>query len=335
VDYELDPTNFTKKLDGTASDVSDPDYGGNFMSEMPTVYVKRWEDSRYNYIAFSDKQVNSDFLAQAHTNANGAVNSAIYLPMFKGWKDSNNKLRSLMGTYPTGFTTGAQEKAAAEANGSGWQLWDKAKIDLIMDLIVLITKSTNCQSKIGVGDANTYNGPDATNYGKMMSGYETDGTTRATDAQFFGAEGDDTNLSTYGKHHCAAFFVQDLWGNRRDRVLGFNLDNDVYKVKMTPPYSLDGDSGYTALSVIPPSQTEGWLKNISSGVYGDVPTAVVASNASGFGDYFYKSASGVRLSRFGGSCSGGLKCGRCWRLDGDSGSSNWAIGGSPCFVKPS
>ena len=144
VDYELSHTDFTKKIDGeTASDVEDVNYTGNFMSEIPLVYVKRWEDTRYNYVVFSETKPNDDYLAQAHTGANGTVNPYIYLPMFKGWKDSGNKLRSLMGTYPTGNTTGTNEVTYASNNGTGWQIWDKAKIDLVMDLIVLITKSTN------------------------------------------------------------------------------------------------------------------------------------------------------------------------------------------------
>ena len=330
VDYELDHTDFTKKLDGTASDVSDPDYGGNFMSEMPTVYVKRWEDSRYNYIAFSDKQVNSDFLAQAHTNANGTVNSAIYLPMFKGWKDSDDKLRSLMGTYPTGNTTGTNEVTYASNNSAGWQIWDKAKIDLIIDLIMLITKSTNCRAKIGNGACQTYNASDTTNYGKMKSGYETDGTTRSASAQFYGSEG--TDVTNYGKHHMIAFYIEDLWGNRWERCLGFNLVDNVYKVKMTPPYVLDSDSTYQSLSVTPPSLTEGWLKNVSSGVYGDVPTEVGASSTSGFANYFSKNASGNRLSLFGGSAYHGLEVGRYWYLNSGSGNSYWSIGGSPCYT---
>ena len=330
VDYELNHTDFTKKLDGTASDVSRPDYGGNFMSQMPTVYVKRWEDSRYNYIAFSDKQVNSDFLAQAHTNANGTVNSAIYLPMFKGWKDSNNKLRSLMGTYPKGNTTGTNEVTYASNNGAGWQIWDKAKIDLIIDLIMLITKSTNCRTKIGNGDCQTYNASDTTNYGTMKSGYETDGTTRSASAQFYGSEG--TDVTNYGKHHMIAFYIEDLWGNRWDRCLGFNLVDNVYNVKMTPPYVLDSDSTYQSLSVTPPSPTEGWLKNVSSGVYGDVPTEVGASSTSGFANYFYKSASGNCLSLFGGFAGIGLKVGRYWSLGYGSGYSLWYLGGSPCYT---
>lgn len=337
VDYELSHTDFTKKIDGeTASDVSDSTYGGNFMSEIPLVYVKRWEDTRYNYVVFCETKPNDDYLAQAHTNANGTVNPYIYLPMFKGSIDANNKLRSLMGTIPNGNTTAANEVTYVENCGNGWQLWDKAKIDLIMDLIVLITKSTNCRGKIGNGDCQTYNTSDtrkdsknnAAN-GKMMSGYEVGDSTRSANAQFYGTEGTDS--TGYGTHHMIAFYIEDLWANRWDRCLGFNLVNNVYKVKMTPPYALDSDSTYQTLSVTPPSATEGWLKNVSSGVYGDVPTEVGASNVSGFANYFYKNASGARLSLFGGAANNGLRVGRYWNLLSDATSGNWSIGGSPCF----
>ena len=330
VDYELSHTDFTKKIDGeTASDVENENYAGNFMSEMPLVYVKRWEDERYNYEVFCETKPNDDYLAQAHTNANGTINPYIYLPMFKGWEDSNKKLRSLMGTYPTGNTTGQNEVTYASNNGTGWQIWDKAKIDLIMDLIMLITKSTNCRAKIGNGDCQTYNTSDTTNYGKMKSGYETDGTTRSANAQFYGSEG--TDVTNYGEHHMIAFYIEDLWGNRWDRCLGFNLVDNVYKVKMTPPYVLDSDNTYQSLSATPPSSTEGWLKNVSSGVYGDVPTEVGASDTSGFANYFYKNVSGARLSLFGGAANNGLRVGRCYHLLIDATTSNWGIGGSPCY----
>jgi hypothetical protein len=330
VDYELDHTDFTKKLDGTASDVENSTYAGNFMSEIPLVYVKRWEDERYNYIVFCETKPNDDYLAQAHTNANGTVNPYIYLPMFKGWKDSNNKLRSIMGTYPTGNTTGTNDVTYVGNCGTGWQLWDKAKIDIIMDLIVLITKSTNCRAKIGNGDCQTYNASDTTNYGKMKSGYETDGTTRSTNAQFYGSE--ETEVINYGKHHMIAFYIEDLWANRWDRCLGFNLVDNVYKIKMTAPYVLNSDSSYKTLTIAPPSSGEGWLKNVSSAnAYGDVPTELGASNTTGFANYFYKNASGNRLSLFGGHCYSGLKVGRFWDLDYGSGDSYWNIGGSPCY----
>ena len=327
VDYELSHTDFTKKIDGeTASDVEDVNYAGNFMSEMPLVYVKRWEDERYNYIVFSETKPNDDYLAQAHTNANGTINPYIYLPMFKGYKDGNGKLRSLMGTTPWNTTGGASnEVTATSACGDGWQLWDKAKIDLVMDLIVLITKSTSCRAKIGNGVCNT--GSDAS--ALVKSGYEKDGSTRSANAQFFGTEGTDS--SGYGQHHMCAFYIEDLWGNRWDRCLGFNLVSNVYKVKMVAPYLLVPDSTYQTLTITPPSSTEGWLKNVSSGVWGDVPTEVGASNSSGFANYFYKNTSDNRLSLFGGSALYGLSVGRCWYLSCAPSNSNWNIGGSPCY----
>lgn len=336
VDYELDHTDFTKKLDGTASDVSDASYAGNFMSEMPTVYVKRWEDSNYNYMAFSKVKVDNDYLAQAHTNANGVINSHIYLPMFKG-SVSDTKLRSLMGTYPKNFTSGSAEITYASNCGSGWQLWDKAKIDLIMDLIILITKSTNCRATIGNGDCNTYNSSDTTTYGMMKSGYETDGSTRSTNAQFYGFEGTET--TNYGLHHMIAFYIEDLWGNRTDRCLGFHVVNNKYIVKMTPPYALTPDSTYTTLDVVIPSGSSssyvsGYIKNISSGTYGGVPTAIGASSTTGFASDLYANKGSYSLgyiARFGGSAGSSVHCGRAWTFDSEYTQGQWFFGGSPCY----
>ena len=133
------------------------------------------------------------------------------------------------------------------------------------------------------------------------------------------------------RSHMIAFYIEDLWANRWDRCLGFNLVDNVYKVKMAPPYALDSDSTYQTLSVTPPSSTEGWLKNVSSGVWGDVPTEVGASNSSGFANYFYKNTSDNRLSLFGGSAHFGLRVGRYWLLNAAPSDSPWGFGGSPCY----
>ena len=339
VDYELDHTDFTKKLDGTASDVEDVTYGGNFMSEIPLVYVKRWEDSNYNYVVFSETKPNDDYLAQAHTNANGTINDKIYLPMFKGSIDANNKLRSLMGTIPNGKTTTSDEVDYVSNCGTGWQLWDKAKIDLVMDLIVLITKSTNCRLKIGNGDCNSFNASDNRRdsknngaNGKMMSGYEVGDSVRSANAQFYGYEG--TEVEGYGVHHMIAFYIEDLWGNYWERCLGFNLVDNVYKVKMTPPYSLDGDSTYQSLSVVPPSSDSDWLKNMSTGIYGDVPVEVGASDTTGYASWFSKNANGTRLALFGGGGSNGTRTGRYWVLNRNQSDSQWYCGASPCYSAP-
>lgn len=327
VDYELDHTDFTKKLDGTASDITDTTYSGNFMSEIPLCYIKRWEDENYNYIAISDKPVDDSYKAYAHTNANGIIKPQIYLPMFKGCVVSN-KLRSIAGQFPTGMTTGSQEVSYAEACGSGWQLWDWSKHELIADLLTLISRSTDSKGKFGNGDINSYRNA-SPDYGKQPTGGYCstvgDLSTFVVDSngQFYG-KNDDT-------HHVTTFYIEDFWGNRFDRCLGLNFDSGVYKVKMIPPYTLNGDSTYTTVSSVS-VPSNGWLKNISTGDYGGLPSQTGATETTAYCNYFYKSTSSVRLALFGGLCSLSSHCGsRCVYLSSASSNSSWDIGGSPCF----
>lgn len=42
VDYELNHENHALKLNGGASDITKTSYGGNAMSEIPLIWVKRW-----------------------------------------------------------------------------------------------------------------------------------------------------------------------------------------------------------------------------------------------------------------------------------------------------
>lgn len=55
VDYYLDPNDYTKKLDGTASDIANPNYDGNAMMEWPKIwfkYVKGVKEGQgYFYVA--------------------------------------------------------------------------------------------------------------------------------------------------------------------------------------------------------------------------------------------------------------------------------------------
>lgn len=314
VDYELNPNDYTKKIDGTDSDVSDSSYEGNFMASIPLCYVKRWEDDNYYYYAITDKPINSDFKAYAHTDANGNVKEVFYAPMFKG-VIADSKMRSIAGVTPQGNTTGGEEKTAAEACGSGWQLWDWSKHELISDLLTLISKSTNSQSAFGQGDTNTYNETDTVTYGKLMTGTSESG-------QFWG--GTDTQ-------HVKVFHIEDFWGNRWERCLGLNLVNNQYVYKLTPTYSLDTDLSYTQSGLYAPS--EGWQKSQTVSEFGTLPKLVGASSSIYFCDYFYKNNSGTRLLLFGGYCRLGTSCGARYlalgSLDSDS---YWHVGGSPCYL---
>jgi hypothetical protein len=314
IDYELDPDDYTKKADGTASDVSDSTYGGNFMASMPTVYVKRWSDGSYDYYAFSNKQITPDFYADAHDAGDGTINPYIYLPMFKG-VIVDGKMRSIAGVTPQGDTTAIVEKTAAEACGSGWQLWDWSKHELISDLLALISRSTDSQTAFGRGDTLTYDASDTTTYGKL-----TTGTSGA--GQFWG--------TSDGPYHVKVFHIEDFWGNRWERCLGLNLVNNQYVYQLARPYALDTDSSYTSSGLTAPNK--GWQVEQSVGRFGTLPKTVGGSYSTYECDYLYTSASDARLGWFGGHCGSDAYCGsRCMSLANASSRVYWAVGGSPCF----
>ena len=339
--FELNPTNYWQKSDGTtAIDIEDATLNYNYMSRIPTVYVKRWEDNQYNYVAFT-QYPQGGFTAYAHQGASGRINENMYLPMFKGFKDSNGKLRSLAGKTPWNTTGGiGYELDAAKAiatTNNGWQIWDFAKHELISDLLTLISKHTSSRWKFGKGVIKT----DSSTAGFCKGGYEYDGTTKAACAQFWGTdEGTGNTPSTEdGSHHVRVFHIEDLWGNRWDRCLGLHLINGIYKVKMFAPYyataptgsgALLPDETYETLSLTPPSGN--YLQNQSTGFYGNIPISTSGDKNKGYCSYFWQSSGADRLLVFGGRCDYGFRCSaRCLALSITSFSSYWHIGASPCF----
>lgn len=312
VDYYLDENDYTKKADGTASDISDATYAGNFMATMPTVWIKRWEDARYQYVAIANKQIDDDFKAYAHDAGDGYINDYIYYPLFKG-VIVDGKLRSIAGVTPGDTTSASQEKAAAEACGTGWQLWDWAKHELISDLLALISRSTDSQASFGQGASSTYDATEIPNRGKLVVGTSGAG-------QFYGTD-DET-------HHVKVFHIEDFWGNRWDRCLGLNLIDGKYAYKLVRPYALSPDSSYVAeISV----SASGWQIEQYVGEFGALPKTTGGSDSTYSCDYFWVS-SGEKLALLGGSCNTASRCGAfCLNLNDAASSSNWAIGSSPIY----
>lgn len=337
VAYELNHTDFSKKLDGTASDITDATKTINFMSEMPLMYVRRWEDENYNYIVFCEYQTNENYTADAFKNASGDIGSKLYLPMFKG-SYVNGKLRSLAKQYwqNNADVQGTEaEWNAAAACGTGWQTWDWVKREYLSDLMTFITKSTDWKNKFGRGVTNRSTSNDNKYDGQPTGGYcSTSGdlTTWTADyhGQFYGVAS-----TTSDKKHVTAFYVEDPYGNRWERTPGLELYNNVYRAKMSPPYALTDSASraeYDNLGISAPA--EGWFRTASTSIHGSVPVAVGASETTGYCSYFYKNASSIRLALFGGACADVGTCGRCVSLSNAPSDSGWAVGASPCFVSP-
>lgn len=324
-DYRLDPTDYTKKLkDGSASDVANTAYGGNAMTAIPCCWVKRYEENGYRYVIFCEVQYDESYKAYAHTRADGSIEKVHYYPMFKGCM-VDNKLRSLSGQYPQYSTTADAERTAAKANGAKWDLRNWAMDELIADLLVLLSKTTNSQAAFGQGQTTGYVNDAAQHYGHIQSGTLND------KGQFFGYN--DTT------HQVKVFHMEGFWGGRWDRMVGLLYVNGIFRAKMTPEgdgYNFTG-AGYTAVGEVNITGTSGgYIKDTKQSEYGCLPVSLTGSDATYECDACWYNAAIVAVCLRGGNCSNGSMCGARYLSANNLASwAHWYIGGSLSLESPS
>ncbi len=316
VDYKLDPTDYSIKEDGTDSDVANTSYNGNAMSAVPLCYVKRYTANGYRYIIFCESKYDDDYKAYAHTRKDGTVMPYAFYPIYKGSMVSS-KLRSLSGQRPSQSTTASTEYSAAKANGSAWGIRPWMADELIADLLVLMSKSTNCQAKYGQG--HTTDGSSASSL--------LDTGTLDDKGQFFGYSGTTSQVKV--------FHMEGFWGDRWDRETGFILDSGKIYVKPTPEgagYNFTG-TGYTEVSDVNICTSNGYVTTMVGNEYGSFPTAVGGSDATYECDYYYVNTSGVRVALRGSNCNNGANCGRYVNVNNDASNANWNIGASVYLIQ--
>ena len=286
VDYELSRTDMTKKSDGvTASDVSNTAYAGNAMIEFRKYkWVYRYSDATYDYVIFSDGQYDSNYKAYAHTNANGTVKDAFYWGAFKG-SNISSKLRSFADQTVMVSQTRNTEVSYANAVGSGYHTIYKSGWDFICDLLTLVSKSDDSQTKFGTGRSKT------TNTTAIATG------TLKAQPQFKGYNDETSDVKVFG--------IEGFWGNVWEGMAGLILNSGI-KTKMTPPYNFDG-TGYTATGITP-SGTNGGYVSVAQSItdQGYVPSVASGSSSTYFCDGLWYNNSQVDYAIVGGYWGYGL-----------------------------
>lgn len=154
VAYYLDPDNYLKKADGTASDVANSAFDGNAMMEWNTVFMKKCRDRNRIYVFFSNVKQDSGFECFSTLKSDGTYAEHFYTPIYEG-NLVGNVMRSLsLNVSAQSGTTADQEAAYAEANGAGWTTTVWADEDLITALFVLMFENTDSQAALGNGNIN-------------------------------------------------------------------------------------------------------------------------------------------------------------------------------------
>lgn len=321
VEYYLNPDNFTLKEDGTASDVANSSYGGNFMCEFPAIFIKVFKENNYINVLFSNVKLDDDFECWSCKKSDGTYASNFYLPMFEG-TNIDSKLRSIATTgKPTASTNAETEATLATANGTGWNTTLWADEMLMMLLFPLLFKSTDSQSTLGYGGSGSTSALTVNNNAAVSKGLMY-GTSAG---------------SAYGINYLG---LHNWYGHRWRRPNGLMNASGNIKVKMTHS-TVDGSTvsgfnrtgdGYISTGVVPPAANQSYINRyepLPGNKYGIVPKATSGSSSTFYCDGMWTNNGQLDQLIMGGSVDCGSLCGAfCFHVNSAPTFAYWLIGAS-------
>jgi hypothetical protein len=294
VDYYLDPNDYSKKADGTASDIADPNYDGNAMMEWGKIWFKfaggATDGEGYFYV--SNEQVDDSYHCWCNYDSKDNITDHFYTAIYNG--TGTTKLRSISGVALTlengnGGTDVTQEVARATANNTTadveWYTDVWADRLLINALLVLMGKSLNTQATFGRGlDAGSQTVKEA-----YITGTLND------KGLFWGATAD-------GNSAVKVFGMENWWACCWHRTAGCISVNRALKIKLTygtadgsttVGYNQTGN-GYISNGTIPSANN--YVRAMTYNQYGYMTSNVTdGSSSTYYADYFYQYAAASYL----------------------------------------
>jgi len=331
VDYYLDPDDYTKKEDGTASDIADTSYAGNAMMEWGQNGKKIWYkvvpdpgDVTSGTVYICDEQLDPSYHAWSFINNQGREVDHFYTPIYNGSSvndGTNDVMRSMSGLAVSQSLTGTVERDRCLANNKGsevlWYTEVMADRILINFLLILMGKSTDTQTVFGRG---------------LDSGSQT-----ALNAYRTGALNDKGLFFGYndGNHGVKVFGMENWWGAQWRRTAGYILKNGDQRVKLTygqqdgstvDGYNTTGD-GYISMGISPTGTSGGYIDVMNFNDYGMFGKNSSGSSSTHYCDGQWFNNSGDRYALFGGYSSNGVHCGAFYcRLDSTVSDADWHYG---------
>ena len=221
--FKLNPNDYTKQANGTTADRP---LGNDTMVKFPVRGIKRWKNGSVSFLSITD-------------NPNAEAQGFIYTTFYYGNKrltefylgaydayEANKKLYSYHDVAPKVNTTLTQFRNLAKARGAGYQLVDGYMIDYLQACYLMVHKSADCQTTVGMGISSG---------SAKVSGL----------ADKFGMNNelatDSDKKSTTQAVKCLG--IENLWGNVWNWVDGMYIDN-VYRIKKSNNPDIFNDYGY-------------------------------------------------------------------------------------------
>lgn len=290
VAHYLDPNDYSKRDDGVIdSKVSDFAFEGNAMMEWPKIFTKRWEENGIYHFRCSDQPQDADWDCwcnyDIYDNQIDHFYTSIYTTSYDETITTGTKLRSISGRniqsyeYFTEYRSWGRYYVNGSAKYDNWDIGLIADHLLIQDLLVMMGKSTDCQTIFGNGTYST-------------SSYRHSNTGTMDDKGLFWGKND-------AKSGVKVFGMEDYWGNDRRFLAGWNLYSGIQYVKITKGAhdgvkSSDNDSVSTKYDLFNPANRSKQIKlttaAFSTGTlycasmltkpYGRFPTSAITTGSS-------------------------------------------------------
>lgn len=323
VDEYLNPNNYAKNTENLPSQVANVSFNGNAMMEWPKIFTKRWEENGvYHFRCSGTPQDDTWECWSNYDRLNNQIDH-FYTPIYFGSKDSSNRLRSISGAANSVSTTADTEINYAKANGADWYIEVLADRLLLQDLLVMMAKTTECQTAFGYGRCKTTN-RDAISNGTMN-----------TRGMFWGDDDQTSGVKVFG--------MENWWGNLWRRTAGYVNDNGVQVVKLTrgtkdgstaADYNTDGTGYIEIVGATPTGTSGGYIKTMKTEAFGRLPVDASGSSSTFEADGLWFNNSQVNYALFGGCWDYGLLVGPFYaRLDRTA-SNSYANYGAALSCKP-
>ena len=301
VDYYLDPNDYTKKADGTASDIANSSYDGNAMMEWPLIWYKFEAGTAggEGYFYCSNYQVDEDYKCWCNINSQNEITKHFYTAIYNA--TGTTKLRSLSNVQLTtangsADVSGAMETNRALANNTTnaveWytEVWSDRV--LISALMILISKNLNTQTSFGKGLVTG-----------LQSAKESYVTGALNDKGLFWG---DTSTET---HAVKVFGMENFYGCVWRRVAGLIGTSNGFAYKLTYG-TADGSrgSGYSNspqnyLTVTGKPSEHGFVKTMQFGKHGFLPSTIGGTDSTYWAEWFSTANDGYGMA--GGASYGG------------------------------
>ena len=332
IDYFLDPDDYTKKADGTDSDVANIDYAGDAMAIVKKIYKKEYKVGNDRYVYFCERKVDDDFHAVGF-DVLGKERDYMLIPMFYGSIDANGKMRSIAGQWScltasgsasdnsTGTAIGTAEQYAAIQKASKNALFfGGALVNTLADICILLSKSTNSQGAFGSGMCSTYVEDKTQHYGTQIN-------TVIGGGQFYGS---NDNQSFNKIFHSCVMGSYMLW--QRDPYM--LLING--RIKVSPDYTYDLTGAAYLDTGVDLAANNYYATTQVIKDFGAVPTdEVVCTSATGYCDHTWVNAAITAVSLRFGHCDNGANDGLWARpLGGVAANAGWDNGASKLLPAP-